>query len=72
MRQFKYYIGSGDLFGEDGPNEIFNDVYVERLKKLGIKEKDIKEVAKMFENIYDIGYQNGYSSSTFDSEESTY
>ena len=72
MRQFKYYIGSGDPFGEDGPNEIFNDVYVARLKELGIKEKDIKEVAKMFENIYDIGYQNGYSSSTFDNEESAY
>ena len=69
-REFKYYIGSGDPFGEDGPNELFNDSYVDRLKELGISEKNMKEVAKMFEEIYDIGYRNGYSSSTFDSNES--
>ena len=65
-RQFKYYIGSGDPYGEDSPNEVFNDVYAERLKKLGIKEKDMKEVAKMFEDIYEIGYRNGYSNCDFD------
>ena len=54
-----YYIGSGDYFGNNGPNELFNKTYVPRLKKLGIKEKDMYEVAKMFEAIYDIGYSNG-------------
>jgi hypothetical protein len=54
-----YYIGSGDYFGNNGPNELFNKVYVPRLWELGIKEKDMDEVAKMFEEIYDIGYSNG-------------
>ena len=54
-----YYIGSGDYFGYNGPNELFNNVYVPRLWKLGIKEKDMDEVAKMFREIYDIGYSNG-------------
>ena len=26
---------------------------------MGIKEKDLKEVARMFAEIYDIGYSNG-------------
>lgn len=54
-----YYIGSGDYFGNNGPNELFNKVYVPRLWELGIKEKDMDEVAKMFQEIYDIGYSNG-------------
>jgi len=37
----RFYIGSGDYFGENGPNDLFNDVYVPRLKRLGIKKKRI-------------------------------
>lgn len=59
MKDCKYYIGSGDYFGKNSPNELFNDTYVPRLKELGIKEKDMKEVAKMFVKIYDIGWSNG-------------
>lgn len=55
----EFYIGSGDYFGENSPNELFNKTYVPRLKELGIKEKNMKEVADMFEEIYDIGYSNG-------------
>lgn len=54
-----FYIGSGDYFGKNGPNELFNKTYVYRLTKLGIKEKDMGEVAHMFEEIYSIGYSNG-------------
>ena len=54
-----YYIGSGDYFGENGPNEVFNKTYVPRLLALGIKPKDMDEVARMFEDIYGIGYSNG-------------
>lgn len=55
----EFYIGSGDYFGKNGPNELFNKTYVPRLKALGIKEKNMKEVADMFEEIYSIGYSNG-------------
>ena len=55
----EFYIGSGDFFGENGPNEKFNKEIVPRLLKMGIKEKDLKEVARMFMEIYDIGYSNG-------------
>lgn len=54
-----FYIGSGDFFGENGPNEKFNKEIVPKLLKMGIKEKDLKEVARMFMEIYDIGYSNG-------------
>lgn len=54
-----FYIGPGDFYGENGPNEKFNEEIVPRLLKLGIKEKDLKEVAKMFEEIYDLGWENG-------------
>lgn len=59
MKNYPYYIGSGDYFGENGPNELFNNTIVPELKKLGIKEKDMKKVANMFVEIYDIGYSNG-------------
>ena len=39
-----FYIGSGDFFGENGPNEKFNKEIVPKLLKMGIKEKDLKEV----------------------------
>lgn len=59
MKEYKYYIGGGDYFGENHPNDLFNDTYVPRLKALGIKEKNMKEVALMFVEIYEIGYSNG-------------
>jgi len=54
-----YYIGSGDYFGKNGPNEKFNKVMVPALLKMGIKPKDMDKVASMFEEIYEIGYSNG-------------
>ena len=54
-----YYIGSGDYFGNNSPNEKFNNEIIPALLKLGIKEKDMDKVASMFEDIYDIGYSNG-------------
>ena len=54
-----FYIGCGDYFGNNGPNDKFNKEIVPALLKLGIKEKDLKKVANMFEEIYDIGYSNG-------------
>ena len=54
-----YYIGGGDFFGKNGPNEKFNNKMVPRLKALGIKDKNMDEVARMFEDIYQIGYENG-------------
>lgn len=59
MAKTNFYIGSGDYFGKNGPNEKFNNEIVPALLKLGIKEKDLKKVADMFEEIYDIGYSNG-------------
>ncbi len=54
-----YYIGSGDYWGENKPNDKSNKVMVPALLKMGIKEKDMDKVAAMFEEIYDIGYSNG-------------
>lgn len=54
-----FYIGSGDYFGKNGPNEKFNNIMIPSLIKMGIKEKDLKKVAEMFSEIYDIGYSNG-------------
>lgn len=51
MNKDRFYIGSGDYFGESGPNDLFNDVYVPRLS--------MKEIARMFEEIYNIGFQTG-------------
>jgi len=54
-----YYIGSGNYWGENKPNDKFNKEMVPILLKLGIKEKDMDKVANMFTEIYDIGYSNG-------------
>ena len=54
-----YYIGGGDYWGENKPNDKFNKVMVPTLLKMGIKEKDMDKVASMFVEIYDIGYSNG-------------
>jgi len=54
-----YYIGSGDYWGENKPNDKFNKIMVPALLKMGIKEKDMDKVASMFVEIYDIGYSNG-------------
>ena len=56
-----YYIGEGDYMGDDCPNENFNKVIVPRLLELGIKPENIDEVAKMFADIYRIGFSNGES-----------
>ncbi|MBQ3415123.1 MAG: hypothetical protein IJH39_07245 [Clostridia bacterium] len=61
-----YYIGSGDYFGENGPNEKFNKEMVPKLIKLGIKEKDMPTVANMFAEMYDIGYCNGMDNAQVD------
>jgi hypothetical protein len=55
----EYYIGSGNYWGEEGPNEYFNKEVVPALKKMKMSEKDIDKIAKMFVEIYDIGYSNG-------------
>jgi hypothetical protein len=55
----EFYICGGDYFGKNCPNELFNKTYVPRLKELGIKDENMKEVARMFEEIYSIGYSNG-------------
>lgn len=54
-----YYIGSGNYWGENKPNDKFNKEMIPILLKLGIKEKDMDKVADMFVEIYDIGYSNG-------------
>ena len=54
-----YYIGGGDYFGNNGPNEKFNNEIAPRLLELGISPDDMDEVANMFEDIYQIGYENG-------------
>ena len=56
-----YYIGGGDYMGDDCPNENFNKVTVPRLLELGIKPENMDEVAKMFADIYQIGFSNGES-----------
>lgn len=42
---------------------------VPRLLELGISKKDMDEVAKMFVDIYDIGYSNGDNNARGDMEE---
>lgn len=54
-----YYIGDGDYMGNNGPNEKFNNEIVPRLLELGISSDDMDEVAKMFSDIYEIGFSNG-------------
>ena len=54
-----YYIGGGDYFGDNCPNENFNKVIVPRLLELGIKPENMDEVAEMFADIYEIVYSNG-------------
>ena len=54
-----YYIGGGDYFGNNGPNEKFNNEIAPRLLELGISPDDMDEVARIFEDIYQIGYENG-------------
>ena len=56
----EYYIGSGDYFGKNGPNDYFNKTFVPYLKRIGLSDKQINEVSKMTVEIYDIGYSNGY------------
>ena len=55
----EYYIGGGNYWGEDSPNEYFNKTVVPALKKMGLSEKNIDKVAKMVVEIYDTGYSNG-------------
>ena len=54
-----YYIGGGNYYGGNCPNEYFNNAIVPRLLELGISPDDMNEVAEMFANIYEIGYSNG-------------
>lgn len=64
-----YYIGEGDYWGENKPNDKFNKVMVPALLKMGIKEKDMDKVASMFEEIYEIGYSNGADSAECELDE---
>ncbi len=60
VKQWKYYIGCTDYFGENQiPDEVFNNVMVPYLEKHGLKEKDIKEVAKMVCKIAEAAWSNG-------------
>lgn len=54
-----YYIGGGNYIGGNCPNENFNKVIVPRLLEMGIKPENMDEVAKMFVDIYEIGFSNG-------------
>jgi hypothetical protein len=55
----EYYIGSGDYFGNNKPNDKFNKEMVPYLKTLKLKEKDIDKIAKYVEFFYGLGYSNG-------------
>ena len=55
----EYYIGSGDYFGNNNPNDKFNKEMVPYLRTLKLKEKDIDKIAKYVEFFYDLGYSNG-------------
>ena len=67
-----YYIGIGDYFGDNCPNENFNKVIVPRLLELGIKPENMDEAAKMFADIYEIGYSNGDNCACCDMQEGQY
>ena len=67
-----YYIGGGDYFGDNRPNENFNKVIVPRLLELGIKPENMDEVAKMFADIYEIGYSNRDNCAYCDMSEGQY
>lgn len=66
-----YFIGGGDPFGDNCPNEIFNKEFVPRLIELGISEKDMDDVVKMFVEIYDFGYDNGVANEAFNLSENS-
>ena len=66
-----YFIGGGDPYGNNCPNDLFNKTYVPRLRELGIKDDcDMYEVANMFEEIYSIGHENGMMEENFNASES--
>lgn len=58
----KYYIGGGNYWGENNVSDKFNEEIAPRLLALGIEESDMDEVAKMFEDICDMAYENGGNS----------
>lgn len=45
----EYYIGSGDYFGNNKPNDKFNKETVPYLNTLKLKEKDIDKITKYVE-----------------------
>ena len=56
----KYYMGLSDYWGKDDPGKIFEDKLLPLLNKLGIKkEKDIKKVFDIVEEIAEEAYENG-------------
>lgn len=67
-----YYIGGGDYLGDNGPNDKFNNEYVPRLLELGVKPENMDEIARMFTDIYDIGFSNGENCTYGDLQESGY
>lgn len=60
MTEKIYYIGDGDYFGNNSPNDKFNRELLPLLKNLGInKESDLDKIANLVSEIYEIGYDNG-------------
>lgn len=60
MAEKTYYIGEGDYFGNNSPNDKFNRELLPLLKKLGInKESNLDKIADLVSEIYEIGYDNG-------------
>lgn len=56
-----YNIGTGDYYGDCKANEIFNKTMVPEMKgRLKLDDETIESLVRMFENIYDCGYNDGY------------
>ncbi len=55
----EYYVGAGDYWGNNNVSKKFNENIVPRLLAFGIKESDMDEVAKMFEDLCEMSYENG-------------
>lgn len=55
-----YFIGGGDYFGNNAPNQKFNDEVVELLRTNKVSESIIQQIANSVEEIYSMGYNNGY------------
>lgn len=60
MAEKTYYIGEGDYFGNNSPNDKVNKELLPLLKNLGVNKKsDLDKIANLVSEIYEIGYDNG-------------